>query len=238
MGRHVTSVVCCAATLVGLLCSIGASSAQAAWGPYNECNLVTKHCYSIAIHTAGYLDSIAFEDATAVNVAEWQTGSFVDWEEWIGFKTYWKVPGWIETGSTAGNGTNCCTLYPFWAQMHNGYYEEAVSPNAVPANTYVKYRISDPEQNGVWHVYFNETELAMEMGGWPSWLEEQEAGMEAASDVHPYKARGRQFVASSDEGEWMPWKGATWYHDPAMCIATNPESSAGGNISFGAGECG
>jgi hypothetical protein len=112
------------------------------------------------------------------------------------------------------------------------------APGTIPAFSYYHYRISDPEENGNWHVWWNETSLVKTYSGWPVGLEEQEAGMEVAANQHPNEARGRQEVAASDEGEWWPWSGDSWYADPPMCVKANPESSAAGNISFGAGTCG
>lgn len=60
-------------------------------------------------------------------------------------------------------------------------------------------------------------------GGWPEFLTEQEAGAEAADEDKPAEY-GRQEVAASNGGEWSPWSGDSWVHDPAMCIESNEES--------------
>ena len=96
----------------------------------------------------------------------------------------------------------------------------------------------DPEKNGVWRIYWGCCEVGAFGGGWPAYLMEQEAGIEAATYSQPYKW-GRQEVAASDGGEWTAWTGAKKvrvayekenYGD--VCIANNVESSAAGNIMW------
>jgi hypothetical protein len=110
-------------------------------------------------------------------------------------------------------------------------YKEYISPGTLPTESYNHYVLFDAEVNGRWHIYWGCCEVAYYGGGWPTYLMEQEAGIEAATPVQPYNW-GRQMVAASNGGEWWPWTGASTYHDPGVCVATNVESSRAGNIMW------
>jgi hypothetical protein len=125
----------------------------------------------------------------------------------------------------------CCEEHPFYAEQLNGKYKEYLSPGTVPANSYNHYVLFDASANGIWHIYWGCCEVGYYGGGWPVYLMEQEAGIEAATPEQPYNW-GRQEVAASNGGEWTAWTGATTYHDPGICLATNVESSAAGNVMW------
>jgi hypothetical protein len=223
----------CLAALIGSLAT--ASAADARWGREN-CSEVT-HCYGIAGRDierfGGVLASIDFVDTTPVVYGGIQTpdapAGFVDEEQWITWPT--KPSEWIETGQANGAPYGCCEEHPFFAENQRGKYNEYLSPGTVPTNSYNHYVLFDASRNGLWHIYWGCCEVGAYGGGWPAYLMAQEAGIEAATPSQPYNW-GRQEVAASDGGQWTPWAGAGWYHDPGICIATNVDNGAAGNIMW------
>jgi hypothetical protein len=237
------------ALLVTMLMS--GTPAQAKWGPKNNCGIRStpnEHCYAVSKRPTGVYASIAAEDNENAHVYDWGNGGFIDNEQWVSFYNQ-GVEGWIEDGITIGNDRDCCTAYPFIAEdtpkIKGGYYEYiAPGPVASGSGEYNYDLIFDAEHNGVYRVYWstatntwNWTEVTR-FSGWPVWISEEEGGMEAASEDAPLHA-GRQEVAASNGGEWWPWGGATWYHSPGVCIGSNRELPAAGNIEWtpGHNEC-
>jgi hypothetical protein len=219
------------ATLASAL--VATASASAGWpagGKYEECHKREgAHCYSLSEHNVKALASIAYIKDQSAKVSEWESGAFIDHEQWISFG---KENEWVETGDTSGEFFSCCNPHPFFAEQQKGTYKQELSPGIVPGGVYNHYIIYDSEHNGRWHIYWNCCEVGAYGGGWPEKLSRQEAGVEAYSEVEPGSDE-RQEVAWSEGGEWYPWTGATWYHSPGLCIKSNPESSAAGNIEGG-----
>jgi hypothetical protein len=192
----------------------------------------------------GVLASIDFVDTTPIVYEGIQTPDApapgdVSEEEWISWPA--KKNEWIETGQTNGDtktGYFCCEERGFYAKQYKGHYSEEGSTYSFLKNNYNHYVLYDPEKNGVWRIYWGCCEVGAFGGGWPAYLMEQEAGIEAATYSQPYNW-GRQEVAASDGGEWTAWTGAKKvrvayekenYGD--VCIANNVESSAAGNIMW------
>jgi hypothetical protein len=181
------------------------------------------------------LASIDFVDTTPVVYNGIQTpdapGGFIDEEEWI----LWPKElgyNWIETGQANGAPYGCCEEHPFYAEQQRGVYKEYTSPGTVPVNNYNHYVLYDAEQNGRWHIYWGCCEVASYGGGWPVYLMQQEAGIEAATPEQPYNW-GRQAVAASDGGAWTAWNGISYRRDPGICIAQNIDyPSAEGDIMW------
>jgi hypothetical protein len=219
-----------------LLSTVNISPAQARWGG-EHCS-ETTHCYGLAFRNieryGGVLASIDFVDTDPVVYDGIQTpnatdGGFIDEEQWISWPS--KPEEWIETGQANGNPYGCCEEHPFSVNMKGGSYKETLSAGTVPTNSYNHYVLYDAEHNGAWHVYWGCCEVNRYGGGWPVYLMNQEAGIEAADNAQPYNW-GAQEVAASDGGEWTPWSGAEWYDGPGICMTYNHESSAEGNIQW------
>jgi hypothetical protein len=235
-GRASTFVATVVAGAV-LLAVLGAPAAQARWGR-EHCSY-EAHCYGLSGRNiesyGGVLASIDYVDTTPIVYegiqtpnADWGQG-FIDEEQWISWP---KKPGeWIETGQANGYPYGCCEEHPFYAEDLQGKYKEYLSPGTEPLNTYNHYVLFDASHNGVWHIYWGCCEVGYYGGGWPVYLMQQEAGIEAVTPEQPYNW-GKQEVAASDGGEWTPWSGAGWSHDPGICITTNADSSAAGNIQW------
>lgn len=236
---------CAAGLLLGLV--LAGASALAAWGPTGECTLHGAHCYAIAYRAAHVYGSIAAEDNEVANVSDWANLAFIDNEQWASFPGT-GVYGWVEAGITIGNGKDCCTAYPFYASTSPQHvYKEYIGagPVASGSGQYNYDMIYDSEHNGAFHVYWsaatntaNFFEVARYGGGFPVFITEQQAGLEDAQDNVPYHA-GRQEVAIYNGGEWLPWTGALRYHDRGVCIGTNRELGAAGDIEWtpGHNEC-
>jgi hypothetical protein len=214
------------------------AGATAGWGPTGACKALpnSAHCYGLADRNVeaygGVLSSIDFVDTTPVVYNGIQTPyaeqGRVDEEEWISWPA--KPNEWIETGQENGP-FGCCSDVTFYAEKKSGVYKESEQHYGVAQGSYNHYVLYDAERNGRWHIYWGCCEVGYYGGGWPVYLMEQEAGIEAATEVQPYNW-GRQEVAASDGGEWTSWSGATWYHDPGVCIATNVDSAAAGDIMW------
>lgn len=237
------------------VCSMGitAGPAYAKWGPKANCGTKAspnEHCYALAERSTNTLADIAADDNETAIVYDWATGGFYDQEQWVSWP-YAKSPenvGWVEAGITEGNYIDCCTAYPFYATVtQTGAYHETVAPGPVESGSgkYNFTMIFDSESNGAYHVYWSgETghadwfEVARFGGGRPVKIEYEEAGLEAATEINPYHA-GRHEVAVSNGGTWYPWSGAGRYHSPGVCIGTNRENGAEGNIEWtpGHNEC-
>jgi hypothetical protein len=231
-----------------------AGPATAAWGPNSECegriSPTNKHCYAYVTRNiqkfGGVLASIDFVDTDyntypTVEVPKSAEESFVTMEEWIQFPG--GPAGFIETGQEEGiygtSGAERVVIHPFYAEEQSKVFKHEFSELVVPAGgpafekaePYNHYVLYDSEKNGRWHIYWGCCEVGYYGGGWPVYLTEQKAGLEAGDASRP-KEYGRHEVAASDGGEWTPWSGSSWQHQPAICIEANEESHAEGNIEY------
>jgi hypothetical protein len=234
MGALVKLATAVAAVTIGSVLAFAPRPALASWGPsVPHCSAGEgHHCYATSYRNikkyGGVLASIDFVDTTSADVTSF---AFVDEEEWIAWPETTSY-GWIETGQADGSPYGCCEEHPFWAQQTpGGVYSEYTSPGTVPLNSYNHYVIYDAESNGTYHIYWGCCEVHS-ISGRPKYLYEQEAGIEAATEARPYQW-GRQEVAASDGGEWTPWSGDSWFRSPGICMTSNVDSSAAGNIMWG-----
>jgi hypothetical protein len=230
--------------------------AQAHWGPSNNCGIVAnettnEHCYAVAKRkeVAKYA-SIAAEDNEVASVTDWASYGFVTNEQWIGFGNIGKE--WIENGIIMGNARDCCTAYPFYAWKKPGEaFQKYVTTGPVESGSgkYNYDMLYDETVDGHWKMFWSGATNKVEWfavqtvtGFAKNWYTQQEAGMEAGSEYAPYHA-GRDEVAASNKGfetsTWLPWTGATTKHNPGVCIGTNRENGAAGNIEWtpGHNEC-
>jgi hypothetical protein len=160
--------------------------------------------------------------------------------------------GWIETGQVIGSSPydqsnqESVEIHPFYAEKKEaGEFKLYISPSTVPAGgpaftksnpteeAYNHYVLYDSEVNGRWHIYWGCCEVGYYGGGWPTFLDYQQAGIEVADESRPYEY-GRQEAADSDGGSWTPWEHDTWSNeDKGICLEANEESHAEGNVEWG-----
>jgi hypothetical protein len=222
-----------------LVFGASASPAAARWGR-GECSEVI-HCYGLAKRNieryGGVLASIDFVETTPVVYNGLQTpyvppigAGVINEEEWISWPGQLGGGSWVETGQSNGYPYDCCHEYPFFAQNQNGKYWEHLATSTVPVGSYNHYVLYDAQRNGIWRIYWGCCEVGG-LTGWPVFLMQQEAGIEAASAEQPYNW-GKQLVAASDGGQWTPWTGAIREPEPGICVATNNENGSAGNIMW------
>jgi hypothetical protein len=231
--------------------------AQAKWGPSNNCgtyvnesDTVNEHCYALSIRTgqAKYA-SIAAEDNESASITDWASGGFITNEQWVSFG---KSAEWLENGIIMGASRDCCTAYPFFAWKKPGeafQKYETTGPVESGSGKYNYDMIYDEKVDGHWKFFWsgatNEPKwFAVETvsGFAKNWYSAQEAGMEASTEYAPTHA-GREGVAATNKGfeltSYLPWTGASKVSDPGVCINTNRENGAAGNIEWtpGHNEC-
>lgn len=231
------------ALVLVLCCFVGgglAPSAEATWG--GHCSEGEgHHCYALAGRNiqryGGVLASIVYVDTTGANA----NGGVVNEEQWISFPgTEKDVGDWIEAGQTSGlreNGAyECCTMHPFYAEVGPGKdaYKVTEGEYAMPKNNYNHYVLFDAEVNGGWDIYWESTLVGRYGGGWPAYLTEQEAGIEAASEARPSEW-GRDQTYASDGGAWSSWAtGVKYYYNSGICAEQNSEfPTVEGDIMWG-----
>jgi hypothetical protein len=168
-----------------------------------------------------------------IDVPEWENYSFVDDEMWVAFKS---TGGWLESGQTAGNDMDCCTLHAFWAHSYNSSeagYGEWIAPTPNPPTNNLS-TIEDPALNGDWCTYWGESRVLMNCSvGFPTYADELEAGAEAADNTRPSNEGWDEVAAIFHDGTWHPWVGsqteARFFTSPEMCIEPNWGSNHAGN---------
>jgi hypothetical protein len=253
--RRLVPTVLVAACLVS---GVAASTAEAKWGPSNNCGIaanetIDEHCYAIAQRLSGIekYASIAAEDNEVASITDWASGGLITNEEWIGFGNI--THEWIEDGQIMGNYRDSGTAYPFYAWKKPGeafQKYETTGPVESGSGKYNYFMIYDEKVAGEWRAYWSGATNKVEWfaaspaldGFAHDWYTEQEAGMEAGTEYSPYHA-GRDEVAASNTpytgSSWLAWTGATKFSDPGVCINTNRELTAAGNIEWtpGHNEC-
>lgn len=232
------------AVAISMLVSV--SPASASWGN-GHCTINDEHhCYALTRwamedppeSVKGAEDIVT---TNSVNVPEFSNGSFVDDEMWVAFKS---SGGWLEIGQTAGDGENCCTLWPFVALALKGNsegYEEYVWDHhfgtPVEASPTNLYKVEDPSANGTWcwYIWNNQVGCHAKPGYWNNYSDLLEAGIEAASNSRPYNEGSQEVDAIFHEGSHHEWKGsrteAEGYVTPSaeMCESPNWSSNYRGN---------
>lgn len=224
--------------LVLAVALLGPASADAGWDSVSKCSAgENHHCYAQSerdiLRFGGVLASIDFVDSTSVNVT---SEAFVSNEQWVSFEDQ-GYTGWIEDGQLAGPNyyyaKSCCEMHPFYAEQQRGKFQLNMSSGTFPLNSYNHYVIFDAEVNGSWHIYWGCCEVGHYGGGWPEYLSEQAAGIEAATEARPYEW-GKQEVWASDGGAWSEWNFIEYARDPGICMQQNTEApTAEGDIMWG-----
>jgi hypothetical protein len=193
---------------------------------------------------------VAGDDNEVAIVYDWENYARYNQEQWVSWPSAEgnEKNGWVEAGITEGNHINCCTAYPFVAtETQTGLYHERIAEGPVESGSgYYNYTlIQDTEKNGVYHVYWSAAtntaqwfEVAQYGGGRPVYIQEDEAGLEAATEINPYHA-GRDYVWTTQGGAWSLWSEAEWYASPGICMNNNRENRSTGNIEWDPGhnEC-
>lgn len=209
-----------------------------------KCSVV-KHCYAIAeinlAEAENWNTSVLWTEDARVgwpgfNVPNWQSGNFVDFEQWA-------VPGpagyhWIEVGLEAGEYLDEHTTTPFWAYQttageyvqrvyynlekscqSNGYcYFDTQGEKEWPAVTKIKY-----VPGSGWCVYFEEYMQECVAGGFSSALVQVQTGMEVEENVNPGGNADElrstlESTSRSPEGLWLWNTDSLYAESPNTCV--------------------
>jgi hypothetical protein len=214
---------------------IAVSPAAATWG--SHCSQGNgHHCYAIDDWLMNdppesVEASLAYIDTTSVNVPGWASFAFVDHEMWVDFQGY---NSWVETGQTAGNGRDCCTMFPFYAEQLNGAYSEFISPQGIASNNPNLYQIV-ASGGGVWCVKWSEA-TARCYSGFPTYSDHLQVGLEAATESTPANHGWDQAYSMYLGGSIHYWEGsqthaAIYQQPPGTCASARPPGY--GSINFG-----
>lgn len=231
-------------SIAGLLLTMAAmvafvSSAQATWGPRGECKIANSwHCYATSWRKANDLGSILQADEEAADVYDYASGGLVTQEQWISFA---HQSGFIGMGQVEGWGSEygCCTVHPFFEEETPTHVYHRRVAEGSGYNTYANYLIYDTEKNDIWRMYWGGWTEEEHYGGWAEErFDEQEAGTEAGTEVHPIDT-GRDYVARWINGSspWYPWNGAEYgvFPEGAFSLHHNVQLPAEGNIEWQVG---
>jgi hypothetical protein len=208
----------------------------------------SHHCYALAVWEMHGSEQVAgteaLQNTEEADVPGWESGDFIDQEEWVGFKNG-PEPYWTEMGQAAGEYYNCCTLRWFWAYNNASHYHD-IKPDE-------RFRIGDKEYsayfqlaagNGVWCFDigpYGEIQIKC-VGGFETYSKDLETGAEYAANQAPV-VKGHGLV------NW--WKEQPWYRAAlglyneyerqsynGMCISKYAPVPAPGNVNTGTyGKC-
>ncbi len=191
------------------------------------------HCYATAewqmTGNEKVEGTLAYQDTTDADVPGWESGDFIDNEEWAVF-----LPSgyWIEAGQTAGEYMDCCSLHPFYAWFNGSGYSQYVAPWTWPAGENNLYQLSGQSHNGTWCAYFASTQARC-ISGFPAWSNDLQVGDEIAANTKPANA-GHEDTDGWWEGTTHNWLKEQAYADGGMCVSRYPlPYPALGNISYG-----
>ena len=178
---------------------------------------------------------------TAMDVPGWETGDFVDNEEWALFLNGPENLYWTEIGQSAGEYYNCCSLRWFYAyQNHSGYHESQPSERwEIPYDTWAAYFMR-AAGGGVWcfDVGPNGEEQFRCVGGFEPYSTYLEDGAEIAANRQPANAGAVVANATFTNGGVYTWNFASDSASGGMCVAPFTPVDFPGNIYYGtAGSC-
>ena len=218
------------ATMIGFAPAVPAKAAT--WKCYRSAE-ENHHCYALAYwHMVGcpkecIQGGVLNVITESMDVPGWKSGDFVDNEMWESSKA---SHGWVESGTTAGGGIDCCSLHRFEADVNNNGtgYSEYVQPGSIPLHEAHDYVIQDLEYNGIWRVYWGQEntnwyEAGVYNHGYSSSTDELEAGFEGGANTQPYNSAVQALAGVWGEPpSWHPWEGeyshAQFTASPATCI--------------------
>ena len=181
------------------------------------------------IPTGGAVEGAIDEvNPTAMNVPGWASGDFVDQEGWTSFP---HTGYWVESGATAGEYMNCCSIHPFWARQNGEGYLQAVAYWTVPGeHAYQEWAIG----GGKWNFYWDGKLIEGNLGGFSTYSEEVQAGMEIAANTKPSSAGELDTAVWWGEGTEHNWSYENEkYADEGMCLGRDGRHPAIGNITDG-----
>lgn len=236
-----------AIALIVMFCGgVFAATARASWEE-GKCSAAdNNHCYAIAEWNLKNppeeaKGGVAYMTTDSIDAPGWASGDFVDNEMWVSF------PGgnWLESGQTAGNGYDCCTIHAFWAYQRDGTYEEWLAPTAgnPPTNHYI-IEDTSPGSSRNWCIYWGEyVTQACFSEMFPAYASDLEAGIEAATNEKPENEGSDEVAVVLKSGEWHSWSGPeteskftkiNYKREPVskLCIKLNPSSPYPGNGVF------
>jgi hypothetical protein len=170
------------------------------------------------------------EETTAMNVPGWASGDFVDNEEW----TVFQPSGyWVEMGQTAGEYMDCCSLHIFYAHENASGYSQSVAQGTVTGWIKNPYFMRSTG-NGVWCFYQGpQQERVSCSGGFPTYSNELNIGLEAAANTEPTNSGSDETNATHLNGGVYPWNKAYVYKDAGMCATPYTPAPSPGNIYYG-----
>lgn len=190
----------------------------ATWGP--GCSYSGTHCYAIADwimsgseRVEGIVDEV---DTEYMDVYEWPA-AFVNDEEWAEFSEN----HWVEIGTTAGRGVNCCSLSWFHAWKNAGGYEQVLNEGPVTAGTWPWFWMKWSGSGNTWCWKIGEHgEATVECeSGFQAYSTRLMDGMEIASEGQPNNFGNVVTSYQALSGEWRTWNKATNEASPgATCV--------------------
>lgn len=215
----------------------------ATWG--SKCSYGEgHHCYALATWAMGSGEYIygseTIQDTTEMYVPNWESGDFVDDEEWIGFPK----EHWVEIGQTAGNAIDSHTLYPFWASQNGKGYLQTILPTSVSGGRQNHYTMRS-DGGGYW-CFWVEGVGEECRNGFENTSKEVEDGIEGADESQPTNAAyvETNWIDSKDEG--FQWDSAHngLYNETGevsyngLCVTQYTPWNYPGNVYYGSyGDC-
>jgi hypothetical protein len=185
------------------------------------CNLVS-HCYDLEEWHMGKPSEKVQGSETDIATTEmvvpgWESGAFVDDEEWVSFPERENAngPWWVESGQEAGSYRNNDQLYWFWAYNNASGYHEG-NPGW-PEEGWVFNAYSMQSQlDSYWCVYVNGGNAGCP-GGLLDYAKGLEVGGEYATLSAPVNNFEEQTNYTAVGGEVRPWNKAETYRSPSTC---------------------
>jgi hypothetical protein len=221
-----------------LLCGFAAAptpSAYATWA--GDCSS-GHHCYALSWWCPNteknVTDAWVYEDTTNMTVPD-PKNNFVDNEMWLSTSCEGKEAEWIEAGQSAGYPrTSEHKIYPFYAKMSGGVYEEFTSATAISANTRNLYKFYRSKE-GEWCVEWGSTLERCYSGFKSGPAHDVEEGVEAATDSEPSNNGYGEGFALGGINNW--WEGSVKAEIETQTGTCASEHSPGpGSLNYGAGK--
>jgi hypothetical protein len=194
------------------------------------------HCYAVAgwymPTTGGGGEEVegAIDDVlpTTMDVPGWASGDFVDQEGWTSFPS---TGYWVESGATAGEYMDCCSIHAFWARENGEGYLQAVDEWTWSGERSYREMATG---GGKWNVYWDGSLIQGNLGGFSTYSKFVQAGTEIAANTKPSAAAEIDTAVWWTEGTEHNWSYENEkYADEGMCLGRDGRHPALGNITTG-----
>jgi hypothetical protein len=229
-------ILCFMPLLIVLAFAVVPTSASASWGwsweKGEHCSQGNNHhCYALSewiMKGSEQVEgSLAYQWTESMNVPGWESGAFIDNEEWVSFQS---TGYWVEVGQTAGEDMDCCSLHSFYAWDNASGYSQYVAPWTVGANEWKLYQVSGQNHNGTWCLYFGSTQVRCPTG-FSDYSDELQVGAEYATETEPSN------TGHEETNGWWGDKEYNWlkehaYADEGTCLERYGSPPELGNIAF------